>query len=610
MKKELIGKITLVFSIVCLLSTNIRLRCVAIMGLSVSIIILPYFDNFCNLLKTKFSNERKIALGIGSFFIPVLINELFEYSANHTFCLILLFWVFMFLLNYATSYDEELNDQTNKEENDKKHEKNTDNNGFIKKIEIDNIDELFKKEDNNIKYVIPKISILKNKKENILLSEEEIKHNKEKIAEIFKSFNIKTSVTNVNVGYKVTQYETDLKNNKKIEEIKNLNKELSYGLKTNKIEIFTSSNGNICIEVDNKKKNDVSLKKLLNNLVNENKNINNNNLNIPLGVDRYGNDVIISEKNLNILIAGTTGYGKTNLINQLIISVLLLYNPEDVSFLIFDPLKAELSLFNDIPNLIDNVITDNKNIISELQKIEKIINKRLEIFKKYNVSSIKKYNNYIKQNTDEKLEKMPYLFVIIDGYEHINNKDVYEFIDKLFVNSNNCGIKFIISTQSPTIINKSLKEKFDSLMAFDLPNEEESNYMIDIDEAISLDEIGKMIFKNNKNNELNKVYVPYVSYDEIVNVVNYIKENNKNYVNNSFKELDTINDPVLKDVIDYSIKVGFISKQIIQREFSVNNMRSKKILKQLKSLGIIDSSNPSGIKKVNYKYKNIKEKNK
>ena len=134
--------------------------------------------------------------------------------------------------------------------------------------------------------------------------------------------------------------------------------------------------------------------------------------------------------------------------------------------------------------------------------------------------------------------------------------------------------------------------------------------MIDIDEAISLDEIGKMIFKNNKNNELNKVYVPYVSYDEIVNVVNYIKENNKNYVNNSFKELDTINDPVLKDVIDYSIKVGFISKQIIQREFSVNNMRSKKILKQLKSLGIIDSSNPSGIKKVNFKYKNIKEKNK
>ena len=335
-----------------------------------------------------------------------------------------------------------------------------------------------------------------------------------------------------------------------------------------------------------------------------------NNYQIPLiiGRDLNGKDVVEELVQIsNILVAGTTGTGKSNLLNIFIVDTIYSSNPEEVKMILIDTRIINFQRFNKIPHLLIPAITDPKKACGAMAwTLQECIN-RNELFAKNNVKNIEEYN--------EKAQlKLPRIIVFIEdlcdlmAYE---KEDVEEALIEIVKISRKVGIHLIISTYrtSTEIITGRIKANIPTRLTFKLPSRVDSRTVIDKSGAEKLLPYGDALFIKVEEREPRRIQAPYISDEEIEKIIDEIKVEEKS--NNSEEIMNVINkeavksgdtdygvDSLLKEVIDTIMPMKQVSTAFIQHKFKIEYARARRIMDQLEERGIISGYNADKPRKV------------
>lgn len=352
----------------------------------------------------------------------------------------------------------------------------------------------------------------------ISADEDVIKENIRVLEEKLNSFSVEGTVTNVNVGPVITTYEYEPSPGIKVNKITSLTDDLALAMKAKSIRILGHIPGKsaVGIEIPNKKRVLVYLKNLL---TDKGFLEDNNPTAVVIGGDTENVPVFESISNMpHLLIAGTTGSGKSVCINAIITSILFKAQPEQVRFLMVDPKRIELSTYNGIPHLERPVITDSQEAISMLKELTQWMDIRYGEFAKLGVRSIEEYN---KKSSKPK----PYIIVIIDEMADLmmtSSKDIEIYVTRLAQMSRAVGIHLILATQRPSvnIITGSIKANFPVRISFKVPSKADSKTILDTVGAEKLLGKGDMLFIAPQKGILNRVHGAYIKTEEATSVAN------------------------------------------------------------------------------------------
>ena len=309
----------------------------------------------------------------------------------------------------------------------------------------------------------------------------------------------------------------------------------------------------------------------------------------------------------HILIAGTTGIGKTMLLDNIIINTLYKSRPNEVKFVMLDTSNNGLRLYNGIPHLLIPVITDANKSIGALAWLVQEIENRNKIFINENVEDFIEFNQ--KMELDNK-NKIPMIIVIIDEIFEIVNRDkesVEELLTKITRQGKKMGVFLIISTNRPStdIVSGAIKANIYTRISFFLPSRLDSKLILDMDGAEKLKNHGDLLFKTIGITTPKKYHCPYLSIDGIKNVVNFLKKNETyysenilenvegHYLKDTFENIENTSydinetDPLLMDAIDVVVETGQASTSFIQRRFKIGYARAGRIINQMEERGVI-----------------------
>lgn len=424
-------------------------------------------------------------------------------------------------------------------------------------------------------------------------------------------FGITGEVMEVAPGPVITTFEYKPAPGVKISKIVNLADDLALALSALSIRIVAPIPGKdvIGIEIPNIKKNLVPFI----DIVNSDDFINiDSKLPICLGKDIIGNPVVVPlEQMPHLLIAGATGTGKSVGLNAMIASILYKSSPDDVKFIMIDPKRIELSLFNDIPHLITPVITDMQKANLALQWAVKEMERRYEILAKLKVRNIEQYNEKI-TSTDlseyddtETFEEFPYIVIIIDELADLMMtaaKDIELSLTRIAQMARASGIHLILATQRPSVdvLTGIIKANFPTRISFQVSSKTDSRTIIDSNGAETLLGRGDMLFVPPGTARLSRVHGTYLSEDELVTITNFLKNQRKpEYV---FDVTTEKNDEPDFDVSDddydekYQTALEFVlaSRQAsisgVQRALRVGYNRAARIIDLMEKQGIVGPS--------------------
>lgn len=335
-----------------------------------------------------------------------------------------------------------------------------------------------------------------------------------------------------------------------------------------------------------------------------------NNYQIPLiiGRDLNGKDVVEELVQIsNILVAGTTGTGKSNLLNTFIVDTIYSSNPEEVKMILIDTRIINFQRFNKIPHLLIPAITDPKKACGAMAWTLQECMNRNELFAKNNVKNIEEYNEKVQL-------KLPRIIVFIEdlcdlmAYE---KEDVEEALIEIVKISRKVGIHLIISTYrtSTEIITGRIKSNIPTRLTFKLPSRVDSRTVIDKSGAEKLLPYGDALFIKVEEREPRRIQAPYISDEEIEKIIDEIKVEEKS--NNSEEIMNVINkeevksgdtdygvDSLLKEVIDTIMPMKQVSTAFIQHKFKIEYARAGRIMDQLEERGIISGYNADKPRKV------------
>lgn len=335
-----------------------------------------------------------------------------------------------------------------------------------------------------------------------------------------------------------------------------------------------------------------------------------NNYQIPLiiGRDLNGKDVVEELVQIsNILVAGTTGTGKSNLLNTFIVDTIYSSNPEEVKMILIDTRIINFQRFNKIPHLLIPAITDPKKACGAMAwTLQECIN-RNEVFAKNNVKNIEEYN--------EKAQlKLPRIIVFIEdlcdlmAYE---KEDVEEALIEIVKISRKVGIHLIISTYrtSTEIITGRIKANIPTRLTFKLPSRVDSRTVIDKSGAEKLLPYGDALFIKVEEREPRRIQAPYISDEKIEKIIDEIKVEKKSNSSDEIMKIidkktmksddtDYEVDPLLNDAIDEVISTGMVSIPFIQQRFKIGYARAGRIVGQMEERGIISGDNADKPRKV------------
>lgn len=335
-----------------------------------------------------------------------------------------------------------------------------------------------------------------------------------------------------------------------------------------------------------------------------------NNFQIPLiiGRDLNGKDVVEDLVQIsNILVAGTTGTGKSNLLNTFIVDTIYNSNPEEVKMILIDTRIINFQRFNNIPHLFIPAITDPKKACEVMAWTLKECMNRNELFAKNNAKNIEEYNETVQS-------KLPRIIVFIEdlcdlmAYE---KEDVEEALIEIVKISRKVGIHLIISTYrtSTEIITGRIKANIPTRLTFKLPSRDDSRTVIDKSGAEKLLPYGDALFIKVEEREPRRIQAPYISDEEIEKIIDEIKVEEKS--NNSDEIMKIIDkktmksddtdyevDPLLNDAIDEVISTGMVSIPFIQQRFKIGYARAGRIVDQMEERGIISGDNADKPRKV------------
>ncbi len=517
-------------------------------------------------------------------------------------------------------------------------------NNFIsepkKDILIEEQDEIFI---DDINYKAPGIDILTrpDSKAEALIDQEELKNNAEKLKNVLIDFKIEGEIINVSPGPIVTMYELQPAPGIKASKIISLSDDIARNMSAMSARVAIIPGKNVIgIEIPNSLKNPVYLSELFKN---EKFVTNEKNLILALGKDISGNAVFSNLENMpHLLIAGTTGSGKSVGINVMITSILYKHSPDDCKFILIDPKMLELSVYEGVPHLITPVVTDPKKAITALKWVVREMESRYKKMSLLGVRNIENYNIRISEaiNKSEKIirsiqsgissetgqpetkkieienKKMPFIVVVVDEMADlmmVAGKEIEHTIQRLSQMARAAGIHLIMATQRPSVdvITGTIKANFPSRISFQVSSKFDSRTILGEEGAERLLGKGDMLMMT-AGGRTTRIHGPFISDNEIENIVKSLqKQGQPEYddeitkedeegdeIDNTLSENDK--DALFKDSIEIISREGKASTSLLQRKLQIGYNRAARIMDQLEEQGYISSANHVGKREINY----------
>ncbi len=480
------------------------------------------------------------------------------------------------------------------------------------------------------KYTCPPMSLLTRPSKKILgESKETVTHNVETLERVLKDFGIEGHVVAINPGPSVTQYELEVKSGTKISKVSSLNKELALALaaKDIRIEAPIPGKSTIGVEIPNTKTAMVSVREILESVPEKYKD---SKLLVTLGKDIMGRPSYCEiNKTPHLLVAGSTGSGKSVCINSFIVSILMRAKPDEVKLVLVDPKKVEFSMYNGIPHLLAPVVTDPKKASVALKKIVVEMERRYEAFSHSGTKNFEGYNNYVeeenkKRSEDNKIMKLPYIVVIIDELADlmlVAAKEVEDSIMRITQMARAAGIHLIVATQRPStdVITGVVKSNIPARISFAVSSSIDSRTILDLTGAEKLLGKGDMLYKPQDDNTPKRIQGTFISDDDIKKVVDHtIKQQKAQYdetllmdseemsATTMVEEKDATEEPLYNEMVEFVVMQQKASTSLLQRRFRLGYNRAARAIDLLEERGIIGPANGSKPREV---YVKLEDKN-
>ncbi|BAU24111.1 primosome, DnaD subunit [Caldimicrobium thiodismutans] len=414
-----------------------------------------------------------------------------------------------------------------------------------------------------------------------------------------REFGIEGEVTGINPGPVITVFEFKPAPGIKLSKILSLVDDLALGLSAKSVRIVAPIPGKsvIGIEISNPQRELVYLKEIL---TEETFKKSNSPLTFSLGKDLSGIPVVADLRKMpHLLIAGSTGSGKSIFIHSIILSILYKSTPEEVKFLMIDPKRIELSVYDGIPYLLHPVVLEPNMATRALRWAVSEMERRYSLFEEFSVRNLESYN-------EEFEEKLPYIVIIIDELADlmvVSSKEVETLLTRLAQMARAAGIHLIVATQRPSVdvITGLIKVNFPARISFQVTSKVDSRTILDTQGAERLLGAGDMLFMPPGSSHLQRIHAPFVSEKEVKRVVDYLKSfgepeylaDLESLADESEEETlssDPMGDELYQEALKIAYQYGKISVSMLQRKLRIGYNRAARIVEKMEEEGILGPS--------------------
>ena len=455
-------------------------------------------------------------------------------------------------------------------------------------------------------FELPSLELLKEvSRKEVVVDELEIDKKVQLLLNKLRHFKIDGDVVRTYTGPVVTTFEFKPLAHIKVSKILNLQDDLAMALKASTIRIQAPVPGKdvVGIEIPNNDIETIYLREILESDIFKNAK---SRLVIALGKDIVGKPFVTDLAKLpHLLIAGTTGSGKSVGINAMILSLLYRNSPDNLRLMMIDPKMLEFSIYNDIPHLLTPVITEPKKAIIGLSNMVKEMERRYKLLSQARVKNIENYNMKYPE------DKLPYIVVIIDELADLmmtGGKDVEYSIARLAQMARASGIHLIVATQRPSVdvVTGLIKTNLPSRISFKVGQKIDSKVILDQLGAESLLGRGDMLFTPGSGT-LIRLHAPFTTEEEIENIVEFLKSQrevsyDESFLGESVSELDSDNlqnkDELFEDAKEIILNEGKTSISYLQRRLQIGYNRAANIIEQLEATGFLSAKNAKGQREI------------
>ena len=454
-------------------------------------------------------------------------------------------------------------------------------------------------------YKLPPITLLNNPIKKQTITKSDIVEKSKILQSTFNNFGIEVKIVKAIVGPSITQFQILPTPGTKVSKIVNLSNDIALNLAAKDVRVEAPIPGKslIGIEIPNKVNELVSMKEVF---VNDK---DNSPLSVALGKDVAGEAIFTRiDKTPHLLIAGSTGSGKSVCVNTIITSILLKNKPDKVKLIMIDPKMVELSIYDGIPHLLTSVVTDPLKAADVLHKVVLEMENRYREFARARVRNIEGFNKIAAQDPDYK--ELPYIVVIIDELADlmmVSSKEVEESIARIAQKARAAGIHMIIATQRPSVdvITGVIKTNIPSRIAFAVSSSVDSRTILDKSGAETLLGKGDMLYLSADSSKPLRIQGAFLSDEEVEKVVDFVKSQSEaqydpnmtpSEVSSQSGDFSTEEvDPLYKEVLLFIAKTQKASASLLQRRFKIGYNRAARIIDMLEEdgyIGPVDGSKP------------------
>lgn len=501
-------------------------------------------------------------------------------------------------------YDESLSEKQHKEE----QQDNTDEDVEVNFTPKESLD-----------YKLPTINLFApDKPKNQSKEKKIVRENIKILEETFASFGIRASVERAEIGPSVTKYEVKPAVGVRVNRISNLADDLALALAAKDVRIEAPIPGKslVGIEVPNSEIATVTFRELWEQSKTDDKKL----LEIPLGKAVNGSVRTFDlAKMPHLLVAGSTGSGKSVAVNGIIASILMKARPDEVKFMMVDPKMVELSVYNDIPHLLIPVVTNPRKASRALQKVVDEMENRYELFSKVGARNIAGYNakvaEYNASQPEYKQIPLPLIVVIVDELADlmmVASKEVEDAIIRLGQKARAAGIHMILATQRPSVdvISGLIKANVPSRIAFAVSSGTDSRTILDENGAEKLLGRGDMLFKPIDENHPVRLQGSFISDEDVERIVTFVKNQAEADYDDNFdpgevseNDMDSGSeseqgDPLFEEAKALVIETQKASASMLQRRLSVGFNRATRLMEELEAAGVIGPAEGTKPRKV------------
>jgi len=446
-------------------------------------------------------------------------------------------------------------------------------------------------------YQFPPLSLLKKTLTKDLHLKKNIKENVKVLERTLANFDVDARINKVTKGPTVTLYEIQLASGVKVNRILGLTDDIALALASSDIRILAPIPGKsaIGIEVPNKQRELVTLGDILSNPEAQRSGI----LKVALGKDISGKPVIADIGDMpHLLIAGSTGSGKSVCINSILMSLLMRARPDQVKMILIDPKRIELNLYDGIPHLVTPVVVNPKEASRALLWAVKEMENRLGLLAESGTRNIDGYNTFLREK-EIKDKFMPYIIIVIDELADlmmIAPGEVEGSICRLAQLARAVGIHLVIATQRPSVnvITGLIKANITSRVAFAVSSQIDSRVILDSAGAEKLVGKGDMLFMTPKLQKLKRLQCSFVSEQEVEMVTSFVKKQAKPSYQGEILEkkkskfsLDDYEDDLFEDATELVVSIGMASVSMLQRRLRIGYTRAARLMDILEERGIV-----------------------